>query len=324
MWRLALKAGVSAALLWLMLRHQDFGALLGQIAAVSPGALLAAFALAALGVVALALRWLEILRALGAPRKLRMAVPLILIGRFFSQALPSGMGGDVMRVWLSVKAGLPTAISISSVLADRLVGLFAILLIVTAEIPTLLGMSLSPAVTQGIMLVLIAGYGGFVVLMALDRLPQHFHRFRIIRGFRQFARDLRAVLLSPRPGTAAITCGLLVQAFDVLIVFALARGLGLTASLSDCFVVVPLSNLVQALPISIAGWGIRESFFVAAFGMIGIRAPDALAVSILFGMFILVTSLPGGVLWLLQKSGDAKQLGAAAAEPADAKSVVGS
>jgi glycosyltransferase 2 family protein len=62
-------------------------------------------------------------------------------------------------------------------------------------------------------------------------------------------------------------------------------------------VIEPLSNLVQAVPISIAGWGVREGFFVAAFGLTGVAAPHALAVSILFGLINLLISLPGGAVW---------------------------
>lgn len=60
-------------------------------------------------------------------------------------------------------------------------------------------------------------------------------------------------------------------------------------------------NLLQALPISIAGWGVREGSFVAGFGLFGIPSKDALLLSILFGFILLLASAPGSVLWLLQK-----------------------
>lgn len=317
MWRLALKVGVSLALLWLLLRHRDLGALLNQMAAVGRGGLLGAGALTAVCTVILAARWSVILGALGAPRGLRITLPLILVGRFFSQALPSGIGGDVVRMWLGCKAGLSSAVSISSVMADRLTGLFALLLIVTAETPALRRLSPAPAVTDGVYIVLLAGYGGFLVVLALDRLPRGLHRFRIIRGFRQFSRDLRTIMLSARAGWSIILSGLLAQGCDLLAVFALAWGLGLPVSLSDCLAIVPLSNLVQALPISIAGWGVRESFFVAAFGMTGIAATDALVISILFGLLNLLVSLPGGVLWLMQGNAAPREIPGGAAKEAE-------
>jgi glycosyltransferase 2 family protein len=318
MWRLVVKAAISAALLWLLLRPWNVGALLGQMKAVGHHALLGGTALIGAGAVVLAARWSTILRALGSPRGLGTTVPLIWVGRFFSQALPSGIGGDVMRMWLGCKAGLLPSVAISSVMADRLTGVLAVLLMVSVELPVVLELSPSAALIDGLVLVLIAGYGGILTLLVLDRLPATLHRFRLVRGFRQFSRDLRAVILSPRAAAPVVLCGVLAQVGDLLAVFALARGLGLNVSLSDCLVIVPLSNLVQALPISIAGWGVREGFFVAAFGMAGIAAPQALAISILFGLINLLISLPGGVLWLMNGSTDQRELRAAAkqAEPA--------
>src|SRR5690349_9439480 len=106
MWRVAVKAAISIALMWLLLRNLDFRALLGYLAAVDRAALVGAALLILLGIGALAMRWKVILSALGASRSLSVTFPLVWIGRFFGQALPSGVGGDVARAWLGWKAGL--------------------------------------------------------------------------------------------------------------------------------------------------------------------------------------------------------------------------
>ncbi len=62
--------------------------------------------------------------------------------------------------------------------------------------------------------------------------------------------------------------------------------------------------LVTTLPISIAGWGVREGAMVAAFSLVGVPVEGALVLSILFGLLILLISLPGGVVWML--SGDSR------------------
>ncbi len=77
-------------------------------------------------------------------------------------------------------------------------------------------------------------------------------------------------------------------------------GVHVSASFASTLLIVPLSNILQSLPISIAGWGVRESFFVAAYGSVGVAAPPAVAVSVIFGLLVIVSSLPGGVLWLFQ------------------------
>ena len=51
------------------------------------------------------------------------------------------------------------------------------------------------------------------------------------------------------------------------------------------------------LPISFAGWGVREGAMVTALGLVNIPINVSLASSILFGLFLLLISLPGSMLW---------------------------
>ena len=66
-------------------------------------------------------------------------------------------------------------------------------------------------------------------------------------------------------------------------------------------IVIPITNLLAALPISIAGWGFREGLFIAGLGYLGISSDSALALSILYGLLMLIVSLPGLINWLIQK-----------------------
>jgi glycosyltransferase 2 family protein len=302
-WNFGAKAAVSLVLLWLPLRHVALDTVLIQIAAVDWKTLLGAFLILAATTLAVAQRWSVILRALGMPRGLGLTYPLTLIGLFFGQALPAGVGGDVVRVWLGHKAGLTIPVLISSVLGDRLAGLFAILLIVTVELVEVHRLSPDPALFYGLCVVLAAFYAGFAVVLVLDRLPAPLRRFRIVRGLARISADLRVILFSSHAAITVLSLGAIIQLGNVLAVFALAQGLNLTVGIESCLLIVPLANILQSLPISIAGWGVRESFFVAAFGMIGVTAPQAIAVSVIFGLLIVASSLPGGVLWLVVRIG---------------------
>ena len=66
-------------------------------------------------------------------------------------------------------------------------------------------------------------------------------------------------------------------------------------------IVVPLANLVQVLPISVGGWGLRESFYVLALAKLGVPGSDALALSVLYGLLTMICSLPGGIVWLMYR-----------------------
>ena len=76
----------------------------------------------------------------------------------------------------------------------------------------------------------------------------------------------------------------------------------------DCMVLMPPVLLLMTIPISIAGWGVREQAMVSAFALIGISGEGALALSIMFGLVSLFMGLPGGIVWLLRTDKKVKNL----------------
>lgn len=299
--RFLIKAVVSAGMLWLALRHTPIVAVLHQMAAVDALPVLSALLTLAACTLLAAIRWSVILGVLGSSRGVRVTYPLSLIGLFFGQALPGGIGGDAVRIWLGCKEGLSPRVSFSSILADRLTGLFAILIIVTVEAPAIHRSLPDPALMYGLALLLAIGYIGIAAVMVLDKLSGPLRSFRLVRGLSQTSADLRSILLSPQI-LIVLLYGAAIQIGNILAIFFLALGLHLNVTVASCFLIVPLANIMQSIPISIAGWGVRESFFVAAFGHVGINAPQAAALSILFGLLVIAASLPGGALWLMRGS----------------------
>lgn len=79
----------------------------------------------------------------------------------------------------------------------------------------------------------------------------------------------------------------------------IARGLDVPVGLVDCLVLMPPIVLVAGMPLSIAGWGLREGAVVAVFGLAGVPVDGALLMSILFGAMLLLVSLPGGLFLAL-------------------------
>jgi len=64
---------------------------------------------------------------------------------------------------------------------------------------------------------------------------------------------------------------------------------------------VPPVLLVTTLPISIAGWGVREAAMVVAFGLIGVPEDGALVLGFMIGVIGVVVGVPGGILWALSR-----------------------
>ena len=81
-------------------------------------------------------------------------------------------------------------------------------------------------------------------------------------------------------------------------IYAFAEGLQLGLPFATCVALFSAVILVTAIPISFAGWGLREGAMVALFAFAGLDAGTALALSLAFGAAYLVASLPGCALWL--------------------------
>ena len=113
--------------------------------------------------------------------------------------------------------------------------------------------------------------------------------------------DLRGLFTRPVV-IPVITLSIAIQLISVGLVMILAAAIGFRLDPVVALVLVLPVMLVIMIPVTLAGWGIRESALIVALAQAGVPAPDALAVSIGFGLASLAASLPGGVLWLWSRS----------------------
>ena len=70
-------------------------------------------------------------------------------------------------------------------------------------------------------------------------------------------------------------------------------------SFLDCLVLIPPVVLVSTIPISIAGWGVREAAMITLLALVGVAEADAFVLSVLFGLLTFGLSLPGGIVWII-------------------------
>jgi hypothetical protein len=105
-----------------------------------------------------------------------------------------------------------------------------------------------------------------------------------------FARPERLAALL---GLAIPTVGLTIRAFTLV-----ADSLGVDLSFGSWVVIVPPVSLIQLVPVSLAGWGVRELGVVVLLAGFGIPAEAALATSLSVGLCLIVVGLPGALLWL--------------------------
>ena len=93
----------------------------------------------------------------------------------------------------------------------------------------------------------------------------------------------------------AFAASLALQTMVVWYYYLIARALHIELALSACFLMVPLCTLVQTVPLSFNGWGIREGVFVHYFRQVGLPGDHAIAFSLVGASLIVLLSLSGAV-----------------------------
>jgi glycosyltransferase 2 family protein len=260
--------------------------------------LVGALALTILGIVLSALRWHQVLHALGLSARLRRLVPLYFAGQFVSNVLPTTIGGDVLRVARLSKENGDTPDTFASVVLERLTGWLVLPLI------TFFGLAINPglrelghATSLAVSIAAATLLGLAFVLFVADH-PKLGGRFRTSEGWRRFvgAVHLGVDRLRRRPKAAlgVLGAGLLYQFVLCLAALMAAEALGLTSlGLTPLLAFFPAVLIAQVLPIGISGLGVREGAFVIFLTPLGVPAEQAVALGLLLYLLNLVVSLLG-------------------------------
>jgi hypothetical protein len=100
----------------------------------------------------------------------------------------------------------------------------------------------------------------------------------------------------------ALIASVALQSLVVWYYYAVAHALRIPLGLPACFLMVPLCTLVQTVPVSFNGWGVRESLFVVYFSQIGLPQAKALPFSLVGAGLIVLLSLSGAFVWASRRS----------------------
>jgi glycosyltransferase 2 family protein len=294
----AIRLLVTAGLLWALAARVDLAGAGHMLAQVSARPLVSGvLALAAVGFVS-AWRWQLILAAETPSPGAGALAKIVFVGLFFNQVLPSGIGGDAVRVLRCRRLGIGLASAIRSILIDRASGYAMFVLLYAITLPALLHVLPDPRQRIGALAMFAGAVAGAAGLIAFDRLPGRLLRLPGLGQIAALAQAIRRTLGRPRRAAAVFALSAVAVGLNICIYKVLGDSLGHPLPLSDWAVVVPPVTLIQLFPIALAGWGVREVAVVVALAGFGVPAEAALAISLLFGLAQIVVSLPGGLVWL--------------------------
>ncbi|MEA2979928.1 MAG: glycosyltransferase 2 family protein [Alphaproteobacteria bacterium] len=294
---IALKVSVSVALLYFAVSRMNFTAINERLSRMELGWIAAAMAIALLQIALSAIRWQRIVTACGATLALRKALRFSLIASFFNQVLPSTIGGDAARIWLLAQAGAGWKKATYSVLLDRFIGVLALTALVAAGLYWSLGLIKSPVAQIMLAVIGLGGLSAGAAFLMLGRW-RSLDRWRLTRRLAEMAALAGQMLSSPRTGPQIVTLSLLIQIMTALMAWCLARAVAAQFDFVHAFLLVLPVMLIATVPISIAGWGVRESALVLAFSYAGLAEVDGLIVSVLLGGVMLAVGVVGGIAWM--------------------------
>lgn len=302
---LAARILVSTALLYFALNGINFAEIQARLAQNSPSWFLGWMALSVLTVLVQvflgAMRWQELSVRCGAPLLVPQALRYNMIGTFFNQTLPSTIGGDAMRLWLlSRTAGWRLATY--SVLVDRAIGLIALAVVVVVSLPWSYQLIDNEKGRLALVLVDLAAVSAGLGFLLLGYLPWPWLKtWWPTRHIYSCSLVASQVLFHRRSGPKIAALSLSVHVLTVVSAWCAVRAISAPADFEQIFLLIPPIALITMLPISIAGWGVREATMMVAFGYAGLDETDGTMVSLLSGATSFVVGIFGGLVWILSR-----------------------
>jgi glycosyltransferase 2 family protein len=305
---MAAKIAVSVALLAFLFSKIDTARLWVSARKASLPWLVAALGVQAVNLLVATWRWRLLLDAQHVKLKIRTLLDSYLVATFFNNFLPSNVGGDVIRIRDTASAMQSKTLATTVVLVDRALGLMALVLISAVGATAaarLYGSGASPIWPTWLWAFFIAaaaitapvvyapeGFGRLLqpltvvhpewVGTRIDKLTAALGRFR------------------ERPGALAgcFSGAVVVQGLMVAFYLTVVYALKIPVTASELAVIVPISLVVQMLPVSVNGLGLREATFSFYFNRLGLPIESAVLLSLMGAAVLMVFSLSGAAVYV--------------------------
>jgi uncharacterized membrane protein YbhN (UPF0104 family) len=304
----AVKLAVSVALLALLFSRIDAAHLWAGARRASLPWLMAALGIYALNIAASTWRWHVLLDAQDVEVRRRTLFGSFLVASFFNNFLPSNIGGDVIRIQDTARVARSKTLATTVILVDRGLGLMGLVLIAALGATMVAGVrGHGPSPIWPWWLWAVFAIGAAVAAPAVyspEGVGRLLRPLTIVHpewvGGRIDTLTSALGRFRQRPG-ALLLCffgALLVQALLVVFYLAVVRALGLTVSVWDLAVIVPISFVVQMLPVSVNGFGVREATFSFYFTRLGVPIESAVLLSLVATAVTMFFSLSGAAVYV--------------------------
>lgn len=279
------RLGVSAALLWLVFRYVDLSEVLVRLSGLRPGWVILGLALTVLQVAVLAWRWRFTAARLGMELPLSTAVSEYYLGILLNQILPGGVLGDLSRAWRHARADAPGGSAVRAVVLERATAQVVMTLTALASVLWLPWAPVWARVSAGFLTVLVLA----AVSVWLSR-PVTAASDSLLG---RLSADAHEAVFAGGALAPQLVSALLVVASYIGVFLIAARALGVESPLVAVLPLVAPVLMTMLIPVSIGGWGLREAAAAALWSLSGLTAEDGAAISVTYGLIVLVSAAPG-------------------------------
>lgn len=289
------RAGVSLALLALLVWWLDTSVLLDRLTEFDPRWAAAAVAISLPQIGLLAFRWRFTAGRLGLDLPFGTALREYYLALFLNQVLPGGVLGDVSRAWRHGLSGPerrigPAALAVILERTSGQVVMGGVALISVASLPLAFS-----TMSRTLSLTLTGTGAGAAVLAAFVAL-----RRRSRDGpWRTLSADVHRALFAKDALPVQLLSSTLIVATFVATYVVAARAVGVSTPLWTILPLVAPVLLSMLIPVTVAGWGVREATAAALWGAAGLAMVDGVAISAAYGLLVLLSSLPGAVILMI-------------------------
>jgi glycosyltransferase 2 family protein len=297
-----LKAMVSVGLIAIIARKFDIASVWEKSRHLSAAVIVSVVLMFTVQTYVAAGRWWVILRHHGVLIRLTAAIRICFIGAFFNQVLPSSIGGDVARAWYVYRSGFGKKNAAITVLSDRIYGMLTLACLAVLFYPVLIYFSIGNDALVVVGILIVGALSALLAVFWLDRLPDWMRRWTFVRHLGSLSEATRAVSLDKGVAVPLLSLSFLVHALTILAILVLLEAVAPQCNMLLCAALVPVIMLMAMVPISIAGWGVRESVMIYGLGLAKVPREAALVVSIMVGLSLVAVGLMGGWAWLTEAS----------------------
>ena len=258
-----------------------------------------------LSFIFLALRWRVILRNSESNISFYDIIKVSFIGIAVNNVLPSSIGGDFVRGAYIIKRGVSLKDSILSLVTDRVLGLFIVLVFACAFLffygnkhPSLHHMNMIVIFMTLALLSIVFFFKTHIFMDLIKRVLKIF----LISSFHNktvsMIDDLYQYQISKHVVLKVFLMSIVATFLEILVFWLASKSLGMDYSFYIFLISIPLMIIISALPISLGGFLVRESSGLFLLNMLGVEMIHASSIVILFIPILLFSSIPGVYFYL--------------------------